>query len=83
MPVPLSATVTVELEALEVTVIAPVAFVAEDGANIVVKVTLAPGLSTNGKFSPLTLKPVPVTVACEIVTLAAPVLVSESVRVEL
>ena len=61
----------------------PVALTADCGANTALKVTLAPGLRTSGKLSPLILNPVPVTVACEIVTLVRPVFVSESVKVML
>ncbi len=83
VPVPVSGTVNVELEALETAVIPPLALPADCGANTVVKFTLAPGLSTNGTFSPLMLNPVPVAVACEMVTLDPPVLVSEFAKVTL
>jgi hypothetical protein len=81
--VPESETVRVELEALDTTVMLPLARTADCGANTALKVTLAPGLSTSGTFSPLMLNPVPVVVACEIVTRDPPVLVSESVKVRL
>jgi hypothetical protein len=81
--VPESETVKVELEALETTVMPPLTLTADCGLNRALKVTLAPGLSTRGTFSPLMLNPVPVAVACEIVTLDPPVLVSESVKVRL
>ena len=83
MPVPVSETVKVELEALETTVIPPLALTADCGANTALKVTLAPGLSVRGTVSPVMLNPVPVAVACEMVTLDPPVLVSESVKVRL
>jgi hypothetical protein len=81
--VPESETFKVELGALETTVMPPLRLAADCGANTALKVTLAPGLRTNGAFSPLMLNPVPVAVACEIVTLDAPVFVSESVKVTL
>jgi hypothetical protein len=83
VPAPESETVKVELEALEPTVMPPVALTADCGANTALKVTLAPGLRTNGTLSPLMLNPVPVAVACEIVTLDPPVFVSDSIKVRL
>jgi hypothetical protein len=83
VPVPESDTVNVGLEALESTVIPPFALTADCGANTALKVTLAPGLSVSGTFSPPMLNPVPVTVAWEIVTLAPPVFVSESFNIRL
>jgi len=81
--VPVSETVKVELEALETTVMPPLALPADCGANSALKVTLAPGLSVRGTVGPLMLNPVPVAVACEMVTAEPPVLVSESVKVRL
>ena len=83
VPVPESGTVRLGFEAVEVTLMPPIPLSADCGANTALKVTLAPGLSTIGKLSPLMLNPVPVTVACEIVTLVPPVFVSESVNVAL
>jgi len=83
MPVPESETFKVELEALDTTVMPPLAPAADCGANTALKGTLAPGLSTNGTLSPLMLNPVPVAVACEIVTLDEPVFVIESAKVTL
>ena len=80
---PDSETFKVGFDALETTVMPPVALTAPCGANSAVKVTLAPGRRTSGRVSPLTLNPVPVTVACAIVTLFPPVFVKESVRVTL
>jgi hypothetical protein len=79
--VPESEAVNVGLEALELTMMLPLALAADDGVNIALKVTLAPGFSESGRFSPLMLKPVPEAEACEIVTLAPPVLVNESIKV--
>jgi hypothetical protein len=81
--VPESKTVNVGLEALELTLMLPLALAADDGVNTALKVTLEPGFSVSGRFRPLMLKPVPETVACEIVTLAPPVLVNESIKVRL
>ena len=83
MPVPASGTVRVVLEASEVTLMLPLVLPGDCGAKIVLKVTLAPGLSVRGTFSPLMPNPVPVTLACKIVTLAPPVFVSESINVRL
>ena len=80
---PESETVNVGFEASELTLMPPLALPADCGANTALKVTLAPGLSVSGAFSPLMLNPAPVTVACEIVTLAPPVFVSESISVRL
>jgi len=83
VPVPESETFKVELEALETTEMPPLALAADCGANTALKVTLEPGLSVRGRFNPLMLNPVPVAVACEIVTLDPPVFVIESVKVRL
>ena len=80
---PDSETVKVELEAFETTVMLPLALAADCGVNTALKGTLAPGLSTTGTLSPLMLNPVPVAVACEMVTLDPPVFVIESVKVRL
>jgi hypothetical protein len=81
--VPESETSRLGFEALETTVMPPVALTADSGVNSALKVTLAPGVRTSGKLSPLILNPVPVTVACEIVTLDPPVFVNESSKVML
>ena len=78
---PESETLKLGSVALELTVMPPFALPGDCGANTTLKVTLAPELSVIGKVSPLILNPEPVTVACEIVTLAPPVFVSESVKV--
>jgi hypothetical protein len=79
--------VKVGFEALEITLMLPLALTAEVGVNTALKVTLAPGLSVKEVFGQLLrLNPAPETVetvACEIVTLAPPVFVSESVSVAL
>jgi hypothetical protein len=52
----------------------PLALPLDCGAKVVVTVTAWPGASVNGMLSPLMLKPVPDTVAWEIVRLEFPVL---------
>ena len=83
VPVPESETFKVELEAFDTTAMPPLTLAADCGANTALNGTLAPGLSTNGTLSPLMLNPVPVAVACEIVTLDEPVFVIESAKVTL
>jgi hypothetical protein len=61
----------------------PLTLAADCGVKTALKGTLAPGLSTNGTLNPLMLNPAPVAVACEIVTLDPPVLVSEFAKVTL
>lgn len=53
------------------------------GAKVAVNVTLCFAESVIGRLSPLTEKPVPLTVASEIVTADPPVLVNVSERLEL
>jgi hypothetical protein len=81
--VPESETFKVELEAFDTSVMPPLTLAADCGANTALKGTLAPGLRTTGTFSPLMLNPVPVAVACEMVTLDPPVFVIESAIVTL
>ena len=81
VPVPESETLKVEFDPLDATVMSPVALAADCGVNTALKVTLAPGLRTSGKLGPLMLNPVPVAVACEIVTFDPPVFVNESIKV--
>ena len=52
-----------------------------EGVKVALKVTVPPAATVAGRVSPLTEKPLPVTFACEMVTLVPPVLlnVSESV----
>ena len=80
---PESGTVKAELDALDTTVMPPFTLAADCGVNTALKGTVAPGLSTTGTLSPLMLNPVPVAVACEMVTLDPPVLVSEFAKVTL
>jgi hypothetical protein len=79
--------VKVGFDALELTLMKPLALAVDSGANTALKVTLVPGLSVKEVFGQLLrLNPAPETVetvACEIVTLAPPVFVSESISVTL
>jgi len=80
MPVPVSGTFSVEFAALEVMAKLPVTAPPAVGENFVLKLTLWPAVSVVGKVKPLTLKPEPVVLAAEIVTLVPPELVRVSVR---
>lgn len=78
---PENATVTDGLEALLVIIRAPVFAPAASGAYFTVKLVLCPAASVKGRLGPLTLNPVPLAFACEIVTLVPPVFVTVSVRI--
>lgn len=75
------ATVTDGLEALLVITRAPVFVPAVSGAYFTVKLVLCPAASVTGRLGPLTLNPVPLALACEIVTVVPPEFVIVSVRV--
>ncbi len=77
-PVPESGILRGELDALETTLNVPLTAPALVGAKAAVKVTLWLAARVTGRFSPLTEKPAPLGVACEIVTVAVPVLVKVS-----
>jgi len=79
MPVPVSGTFSAELAALDVTAKLPVTLALAVGENFMLKLTLWPAVSVVGKVKPLTLKPEPVALAEEIVTLVPPELVRVSV----
>ena len=81
VPVPDSGIERVGLEALLVRVTFPVGVPAPAGANTTLNDLLAPAAKVNGTVTPLRLNPVPVAVACEIVTLEPPLLVTVSDRV--
>jgi len=68
---------------LLVTVTVPEKLPAAVGANFALKVVLAPAATVAGRVRPLTLKPVPLAVNCEIVRAAVPLLVSVNVCVPL
>src|SRR5271157_2656711 len=69
-PVPESGILSGELDALETMLNDPLAAPALVGAKIALKVTLWLAARVTGRFSPLTEKPAPLGVACEIVTVA-------------
>jgi hypothetical protein len=71
-PLPLSAIVVGELGALLTSEMLPETLPAAAGAKAAVKLDPCPGLSVKGTIKLLVLKPLPETVACEIVKLAVP-----------
>jgi len=83
VPVPESATLRAEFEALEVMARLPLALLPEVGAKVTLRLALWPGLKVIGKFIPLALNPEPVALAAEIVTLVPPELVKVSASVAL
>jgi len=78
MPVPDSAMVRAGFEAFEAIAIPPLVLPATFGVKRTLKVTLCPLLRLKGRLKPLKLKPVPVIVACEIVTVEFPEFVNVS-----
>ena len=66
------------MEALLVIETLPFALPLDCGAKVVLNVALCPAARVKGKLSPVTLKPDPVAVACEIVRLDPPELVKVS-----
>ena len=62
-PVPARATVARELAALLTTEMLPVTEAAAVGTKLALKVAVWPAAKVRGRVSPLTLKPVPVTLA--------------------
>jgi hypothetical protein len=79
-PVPDRGLVSVGLDPFDVSVTLPVALPADAGVNVTVKVALCPAVSVTGVVIPLRVKPAPLIVAEEIVTLTPPVLVTVSDR---
>ena len=75
VPVPERGMVSVGFEALDVTVIAPVAVPVEAGANWTVKAVLWPAPRVNEELMPLSVNPVPLTLTFETATLVPPVFV--------
>ncbi len=67
-PLPDKAISSFEFEASETTSIVPVMLPSPKGVHKTLKVTLWPRSSFRGRVKPLTPKPGPVTLACEIVT---------------
>ena len=82
-PVPESAMFKGEPGASEAMARLPLTVPAAVGANLTENVTVWVGVNVVGSASPVIEKPVPVTVAWEIVTFDPPVLVSVSDRLEL
>ena len=73
---------SVGLEALLVIARLPLTVPAACGANTTLKLGLLwPGSKVKGRLKPFILSPAPVTLACEMVSLEPPVLVSVSVKV--
>jgi hypothetical protein len=64
------------LGASEVIVTLPLALPAVSGENVAVNVVVCDALSARGVVIPLSLKPVPLTEACEMLTVAPVLLVS-------
>jgi hypothetical protein len=75
-PLPVAEIASGELGALLSSEMEPVTFPAELGANTTLKVVFCPGAMLIGTVSPEVLKPAPVTLALEIVTLAVPLFCS-------
>lgn len=75
-PVPVSATVSGEAGALLVMVRLPLALPVDVGANCTLKLFDCPAFSDSGRVNPLVLNPLPVTLTCETVNVAVPVLLS-------
>ena len=73
-PVPFKAKVLGELGALLTSETPPVTVPADCGPNCTLKVLVAPGLSDSGKPTEPVENPLPLTVNCEIVRTAVPVL---------
>jgi hypothetical protein len=71
--VPVRPIVSGEGLALLVIVTLPVAAPVAPGWNVTVKLVLAPAATVTGAASPAMLKPVPLTLACEIASAASPV----------
>ena len=81
-PVPESTMLSVGLEALLVMARLPLTVPAACGAKTTLKLgLLSPGPKVKGRLKPLMLNPAPVGVACVIVKLEPPELVSVSVKV--
>jgi hypothetical protein len=75
VPVPLRLIASGEPGALLLIETLPVALVDAVGANVTVKLVVAPGVRLAGALHPISVKPVPVMLCAEIATFAVPVLV--------
>jgi len=80
-PVPDSGTFRAGLDAFDVIARVPLTLLPDVGAKLTLKLTLWPTLKVIGKLKPLALKPEPVALAAEIVTLAPPEFVRVSASV--
>src|SRR3989442_15417650 len=78
---PLRATVVGEFRALLTSETLPVMLPVLAGAKTTLKVVFCPGVRVRGRLSPVTLRPLPETLAWETVTLAVPERVREGKRV--
>ena len=74
-PVPESETLAGEFVALLLKGMLPLALPVVVGAKVALKVVVWPAVRVRGRVRPLMLKPVPVTAACDTVTLPVPVFV--------
>ena len=75
---PDNATLKVGFEAFEVIVTFPLAFPADWGVNLTVKLALCPAVKVNGAAIPVMVNPAPLIPTWEIVTVEPPVLVTVS-----
>ena len=75
-PVPVSAKVAGEPGALLVMVRLPLALPVDVGENCALNVLACPGVNVSGRVNPLVLNALPVTLTCETVNAAVPVLLS-------
>ena len=80
-PEPVKGMLRLGFDALLVRAMFPVAFPLAEGAKPTLKGALCPAARVNGRVSPVKVKPAPVAVACETVTLVPPLLVSVPARV--
>jgi len=80
VPVPDNDTVRVGFEALDEIVTVPLAAPVVVGANFTVNVVLCPAFTVSGVLMPLSVNPIPLIVADEIVTFDPPVLVTVADR---
>ena len=78
-PVPDTPIVSVGFEPFEVMVTVPLAAPVACGAKVTVKLVLCEGFNVSGAVMPLRVKPVPLMLACETLTLVPPVFVSVTV----
>lgn len=80
-PVPARGTLREVLDAFDAMARLPLAALPEVGVKVTLKLTLCPALTVIGNVKPLAVKPDPVALSPEIVTLAPPGLVRVSVIV--